>query len=104
MLVNGEITACEDNTLTLEHIRSNTTVTVLFARNTYTVSLADGLTGKVFATLPVEYGEDAVLPEATPCTRLPLHRLDRGRKEYHRRLHHHGKLRAEFLHRPLCGL
>ena len=66
VLVNGEITACEDNTLTLEHIRSNTTVTVLFARNTYTVSLADGLTGKVFAALPVEYGEDAVLPEATP--------------------------------------
>ena len=66
VLVNGEITACEDNTLTLEHIRSNTTVTVLFARNTYTVSLADGLTGKVFAALPVEYGEDAVLPEVTP--------------------------------------
>lgn len=66
VLVNGEITACEDNTLTLEHIRSNTTVTVLFARNTYTVSLADGLTGNVFAALPVEYGEDAVLPEATP--------------------------------------
>lgn len=66
VLVNGEITACEDNTLTLEHIRSNTTVTVLFARNTYTVSLADGLTGNVFAALPVEYGEDAVLPEVTP--------------------------------------
>ena len=66
VLVNGEITACEDNTLTLEHIRSNTTVTVLFARNTYTVSLADGLNGNVFAALPVEYGEDAVLPEATP--------------------------------------
>ena len=66
VLVNGEIAACEDNTLTLEHIRSNTTVTVLFARNTYTVSLADGLTGNVFAALPVEYGEDAVLPEATP--------------------------------------
>ena len=66
VLVNGEITACEDNTLTLEHIHSNTTVTVLFARNTYTVSLADGLTGNVFAALPVEYGEDAVLPEATP--------------------------------------
>lgn len=66
VLVNGEITACEDDTLTLEHIRSNTTVTVLFARNTYTVSLADGLTGNVFAALPVEYGEDAVLPEATP--------------------------------------
>ena len=66
VLVNGEITACEDNTLTLEHIRSNTTVTVLFARNTYTVSLADGLTGNVFTALPVEYGEDAVLPEATP--------------------------------------
>lgn len=27
VLVNGENTACEDNTLTLEHIRSNTTVT-----------------------------------------------------------------------------
>ena len=66
VLVNGEITACEDDTLTLEHIRSNTTVTVLFARNTYTVSLADGLTGNVFAALPVEYGEDAVLPEVTP--------------------------------------
>ena len=66
VLVNGEITACEDNTLTLEHIRSNTTVTVLFARNTYTVSLADGLTGNVFTALPVEYGEDAVLPEVTP--------------------------------------
>ena len=66
VLVNGEITACEDDTLTLEHIRSNTTVTVLFARNTYTVSLADGLTGNVFTALPVEYGEDAVLPEVTP--------------------------------------
>lgn len=105
VLVNGEITACEDNTLTLEHIRSNTTVTVLFARNTYTVSLADGLTGNVFAALPVEYGEDAVLPEATPWHEgYHFTGWSADGRKHHRRLHHYGKLRAEFLHRPLCGL